>query len=372
MRNDYGGIWNLRKTELDLLRICACFFVIVSHLACLVVFDLNFKQWTAANFIYIARDSCVPLFYCISGALYLDHNKSISYKKIGMSSIKYLILYILMGTVFWCFRDISEYAYPKVLLINSFKKSILEPIGHLWFLPSMIGIYLCIPICRQIVKHEKLLNYYLALWLLYNFLKSTILMILDEIKLVKNVNTDIMAGFINTFTAEEFCGYVGYFLLGYWLYHFMRIRYKASILGLIFGLSIIVPAILNALSVRHFKAPLNYVYDYFSIPALLQTICLVLFFKDYVSKIRWKDRTTKFFSLAAAQTFGIYLIHPFFTERLIYKVLDGNILFTIPGFALFIFVICFLIIFVARNMVLNKVKHFFCSVKEWILNENVF
>lgn len=352
------GIVNLRRTELDLLRILACFLVVISHLTCLVVFNLDFEQWNFANILYVARDSCVPLFYCISGIFYLDPGKSIHYRKIGVSIVKYTLLYILTGTVLWFFRDFSDGADMALLLVSACKKSILEPIGHLWFLPSIIGIYLCIPICRIIIKSRKVLQYYLILWLIFAITKPTVLMVLNEVQFVKVRNVEVLVGFINSFTVAEFCGYLGYFLLGCWLYHFYQKKSRICILAAVYGAGIVIPVIMNMLHIKYYQSALVSTYDYFSVFAFLQTTCLILFFKDYISKIQWNGRAVAMISIVAAQTFGVYLIHPFFTERAIYNVIERNILISIPGYAVFIFLLCFLIVMV-KNLFLRVVRLIF-------------
>ena len=70
-----------RRISLEILRIISCFFVIVSHTNGYLLDEISKGEgmWFLAIAYHILSKIAVPVFFMISGALYL--NKEHSYKE---------------------------------------------------------------------------------------------------------------------------------------------------------------------------------------------------------------------------------------------------------------------------------------------------
>lgn len=334
---------NSRKIELDCLRIVACGGVIVSHLACLVVFDTQYAQWEIANMIYVFRNACVPLFFVISGVVYLDREKDISYSKIIKSIKKLLGLYIVTAVMFQIMDISNSQPFLKILY-----DALVQPKSHLWYIPSIIGIYLLLPIIKKIIIERKVLEYYLKIWFIFSIGKELIFQILVIIGKVFDVEVGGIQGIIERFSIPELYTYSGYFILGYYLYYEFKRKIKIRYLSVLLLLSILLPSIINSVFVRLFDITLKNVWDYFSLGALLETCCITLLFKDYVSKIRFNAFFSRWILALSSCTLGIYFIHPIFTERFFFIMIKGNLIFTIFALSILIFFICSIIVAVIK------------------------
>lgn len=350
----------MRKLELDLLRIWGCILVIASHLVCLVVFDLSYSKWGSANLLYVARDACVPIFYVMSGILFLDTNKTFSYKKLSCHIIQLLALYILFCTIFWMIRQ--QRAMSAEAIING----ILNP-SHLEFLTTLAGIYFCVPFLRLIVKNKIVLKYFILVWLLFMFGFPFIEMCLNILQPLFNINTVKYIMALETFVAPEFCTYTGYLLLGYYLYYIFKKKIPLHQLVAIWLLSVILPSLINWFFVHEYQFCVGYVWEYFSIFSLLQTSSLLLIFKDHVTKIKYKDGTQKRMAMLSQTTLGIYLIHPFFTERLFGYMIRGSLFITVPLLTVGIFSVSFLFVYMFMHLsrsMLKGIKVMFGKMKQ--------
>ena len=71
-----------RLVNFDLLRILCCFSVILIHVSAIVWYDYEMKSfdWQISTFYDTLVRFCVPVFYMISGMLFLSR-KSIDIKK---------------------------------------------------------------------------------------------------------------------------------------------------------------------------------------------------------------------------------------------------------------------------------------------------
>lgn len=147
---------------LDLIRVCACYLVIVLHVAAMQ-FERFFPAWPVALvFDSLARMS-VPLFFMLSGFLLLD-------ARIDRLSRFYYRRYlrILLPFAFVCllyyftpaYADFTPGAYLRHLAVHYVDY-------HLWYVYALIGIYLALPFFIRIAAGPdgpKLCLLYLAIW----------------------------------------------------------------------------------------------------------------------------------------------------------------------------------------------------------------
>ena len=97
----------------------------------------------------------VPNFFMISGALFL--NRDLSFRKIYSKNIKRILIHLMT----WSFiYSISNLQLSK----KNIKQIILKFFSghfHLWFLYSIMGLYILVPFLREIVKKDNLLKMFI-------------------------------------------------------------------------------------------------------------------------------------------------------------------------------------------------------------------
>ena len=151
---------------IDFLRIFASYFVILTH-ACLRGTYAKFKTYNwkiLASYNSVGASTSVPYFIMISGILFLNPKKKITFK---MVFSKY-VLRMFKAYVFW----ILYYALVDPIIVNGSKvqfKYLLNNVinyffnsyGHLWYLNFVFGLYIATPVFKLITPDRKVTWYYI-------------------------------------------------------------------------------------------------------------------------------------------------------------------------------------------------------------------
>ena len=165
---------NKRIEYFDWLRILCCFSVVVIHVSAQKwksskIFSHEWKNFSFYN--SIARFG-VPIFFMISGTLFLEKNNSF-----GIILNKY-IKNIYIKLLFWSFLySLRE----KIIYKNNYKKTFLIFLNshyHLWYLFRICGLYLITPFLKEITKNEKLFKIFLVLHIFFCLLFPNLLRII--------------------------------------------------------------------------------------------------------------------------------------------------------------------------------------------------
>lgn len=92
----------------------------------------------------------VPVFLMITGALLLNPEKNISYKKCFLYARRVLLALALFGTVFALFMMVGSRQPINIgqALLQVFEG---KSFAHLWYLYILIGIYLTLPVFRSYI-----------------------------------------------------------------------------------------------------------------------------------------------------------------------------------------------------------------------------
>ncbi len=199
--------------------------------------------------------------------------------------------------------------------------------GIMWFMYTLIGLYIVSPVISPWLETVKksTLELYIAFWLL------TMCFPLFEMAL--EVNSGI------TGLYYYLSGYIGYFILGYYLRMYgEQIQMRLSLL--LFLLSLSVPVIFWLLDL---EVDFHRVFWYLSIFVVVMAI---FWFRLCQKYMEFRSRKLSFVARLSNLSFGIYLIHIFVMRNWIWtwKWIMG-----IENYALQVFVIfiCVMIISLA-------------------------
>ncbi len=233
-----------RINYLDTLRVLACFLVILCHAGDkYVVADTGGGFDTVwMNFLILTRP-CVPLFILLSGTLLLPlkYTASEFYKRrftrILLPFLIWSILYVVFPlpetpvfggpanefTAQVESKEISIYLYNLMMIPMNFTKSNV----HFWFIYSIIGLYLFMPIISPWIKNatRKELKWFLMIWTVTLFFPY-IRLWFPQIHGECDWNSFGMLYY--------FGGYIGYIILGLYLHRYNKLSAaKSCIIGVI-------------------------------------------------------------------------------------------------------------------------------------------
>ena len=203
-----------RLAYADLLRAVAMLAVIVVHLAGSQLG--NVPVGSAEFHVLNAYDGlthwCVPVFIMLSGMFLLDPKHSLSPSKLFFGHIlRMLVAMAVWGTAYALVTQVSAAG----LSWASIKAALWQVLQgkthfHLWFLYMIIGLYLVTPILRAFVRGSSRgdFQWFFLLVFLFACIIPTILRLRPS---------QTLSLYVNNLNLKLVLGYVGYYILGYYL-----------------------------------------------------------------------------------------------------------------------------------------------------------
>lgn len=281
---------NQRITYLDAMRIVATFGVITLHVFCMDYHStIGSYNWFVAVIVDTLVRWSVPIFVMISGALFLQPSKDVSYRTLLRKQYPRLLIAYIFWTIVYGIIMIVKYT----MFDGDFKLEAVIPHFHLWYIPMLMGVYLFIPILRKIASEEKMMKTVLGIWFLYLI---GCFFDFDNIR---------QMGIL--FQANSIVAYTGYFLLGYYVSsHNITKRqshwiYILGIAGAILAVcGNIIPACAKKIGVETYLNNLGPL-------VVVMSLALYTFIKQIMPKIEHK--IFSFIEYVRKDLFGIYLTH---------------------------------------------------------------
>lgn len=349
-----------RYISLDKCRLTACLMVIMLHVAATGFFiDPDTTRWRAFNFADTMVRGCVPLFFMISGSLFLQ-KETLSTKKLFQKNIMNLVFLYLIWSVF----------YEIIACINgshfqpaSFFLAVIKGHYHLWFIPAMVTAYLVTPIIHHVLHGQKINSRYLL------FLFGIITILTVNLALIPGLPT-IAKTMLNKLDLTNI-QYVGYMVWGYFLSR-KQFGKKAKLISVAVY---IICGILTAVANRQYSIAHGYaaswLYGYFTIPTFIQATAIYVYFQS-----NWPLREkapAHFLQEVSGYTLGVYFLHPMILETLTKYGLDvktGNPFYMIPAVFSATTIICFCIAFVYYR-IKRKIKNVYNTSKRKEKNHQI-
>lgn len=299
---------NERYIAYDIMRIIACFGVIMIHCA---VFEqealYNYSTWEYQGIKLwgVLSRWAVPAFVMLSGMLVIPKADEISIKRLFIHRVfRMLFAYIAWSCVYSFY---NTYVLEKVYATTKLKTFIDGCFSgeiHMWYLPMLGGLYLISPILSIIVRNAS--RKWSAFWIAGLVMFTSIIPFIEFLN-IKFVSVIVQS--INGYMDLQFLGgWTLYFVLGYYIgiHTFTKkeriLIYSISMVALIFTFYFTI-----IYCMVHGKARGVLSYEYPNI--VLFSGGIMIFFKEEVSNLHFKNTTEKRIIGLSKLTFGIYLIH---------------------------------------------------------------
>lgn len=301
---------NMKKYWVTHLRVLATLTVILLHTAAfgsLLIKTIPYTDWWICHIINIFGRFAVPVFVMLSGYLLIGKYEDIS-SFLRKRLIRIFVPFLIWGLIYFIIWNIwlnfKALANERIsLTISDFvEKTLTGSIGgaaHLWFIYMLLSIYAITPVISRWIKgiensplpetRKNEIFYFITLWFIGNVVYT----------LVNN-----WFGFEIKFGLRYFTGYVGYFVLGYWLGNRGTKLSKNTLILLFLASWALTAYICYAVSWQAGTYVFNYT-DYLSLPVLLMSISIFLFFQ----KVCDIDFLPKIMNELDVTSYGIFLVH---------------------------------------------------------------
>lgn len=155
---------NLHEREVwgDVVRAVCCFTIVLLHNTCNVFYgaDITSDMWFSTLFVNSLTAFAVPCFYMISGAYLLRKDCTVR------TALLHRVPKIYIPLIFWsCLYILTDAQMEPIQFLKMFY---VQQTSHLWFVYSMVGIYILLPVLSKmyLCLDEKMKVYLVALLLL--------------------------------------------------------------------------------------------------------------------------------------------------------------------------------------------------------------
>lgn len=343
-----------RQYHLDYLRVFASIAIILIHVTPqnTPYVELASTEWNICNICNSASRWSVPVFVMVSGALFLP--KEIPTKTLYKKYISRMVISYIVWSAFYAVTD----AIGSTLFLEEYHTNLIEIVGcfisgavHLWFLPMIIGLYMCIPLIKQLTKNDSLIKYFLMLAFIFCFVKAQIELVTNNL-LMGNTQLIFQHFFtvFRNFNMNLFVGFIPYFILGFYLNKTEIIKKHRTIIYFLGVVGLGFTILLNLLASKNAGKSSEAFYSVSSINVLLMSTAIFVWFK-YNAK--GSEKLNKLIVNLSKYSFGAFLVHIFILQAL--KAIGFSSetmhpILSIPATLIFTTVVSYLI-----SLVLNKI-----------------
>ena len=294
---------NGRIFSLDLIRIVAILAVVMIHVSAGFINTESSKSWefVFGNIFDSLSRIGVPLFVMVSGSLMLNESKEITLTQILRKNVLNIAALLVFWSAFYAvvYQIIIPLSNDSPISIKDFIYAFVFGHVHLWYLYMIIGLYLITPVLRSFVKKEnsKIVLYFIILSCLVQFFVPLINILYHRISKVS-----LLLDFIDKFDLSFVCGYVTYYLLGWYIINvgfdkrFKKWLYAAGVFSALFTI----------VSTQLFPAQYLNTYSNMNIFILIYSVALFDFLHSYYKK---NEKFEKILKQLSPLAFGVYAIH---------------------------------------------------------------
>ena len=313
------------------LRIIAAFAVVAIHTKILTNFEVK-----GYNFMHCCILWCVPIFFMITGYIFLGLKTNLTYKDVKKNIVKFIVTLFTIG---W-FYALIQRVFENGISLHTFVYSFIDVLkgnlwAHMWYVYSIIGIYLVLPVLSAFVSNN-IKNLYILTLLcgIFNVV-------------FKDISTIFDIGF--TLPLSEYCFYV---LMGATL-----CVMEEKILKKLFVPSILTLILMMiGLAIGIFIFEIDIKQSYTAIYVAIMSVAVFVVCKRLFNNAK----TDAFINSLAKCTWGIYLVHPFFIH-LFHKLFNVSIerynqLVAFPISCLVVFGISYFCVVILKKIpLINKI-----------------
>ncbi|MBQ6812700.1 MAG: acyltransferase family protein [Agathobacter sp.] len=286
----------------------------------------------------------VPLFFMISGCLFLDKGRDKSIRSLYTVNIMRLVVFL----IFWAMIYKMLFFPMEATLLDKILTSLSEiAIGdtqtHLWYIYAIIGMYILSPILKVFANNatQKQLLYAIGCCFV---LSSVHVFVIEfpELSFIANHLSKIKGGIE--------VGYIGFFLLGYYIDNYeigKKTRIRLYLTG---GVGIILTIAMVMWDCITHYAPLERFWGYTMPGMVLAAVAVFVFFKYRKLKIKIIDN---FLEKVSKYSLGIYGCHMIVITCLWimgYTTFSFHALISVPLISLVVLLISFATAFLIQKI----------------------
>lgn len=331
---------------IEVLRIVACFLVIVNHTNSDIFLTLApSTTWYVSLTYYFISKMAVPIFVMISGYTLLD--KQDDYKKSGKRVLRMVLTLVLFSVVAYTYQYFKG-TWAVFSIVECFKLMFQYPLSlAYWYLYMYIGLLIMMPFLQKFVT--KLSKKDCEIFIVIS------LLVYGTYPIIEHIWPNLT--YTRLIDLAIFDSYIGLLMAGYYMKKYVTPTTKKLVAAIVvFVLSLAF----NVLMTRReymLYGPVNFLF--FDDRVLLGTVLEGISFFYIMMHIPWNGKITNVLKLVGGCTFGIFLVSDIIIDKFkfVFTDLCNKGLYPVLAVVLFevlVFAIGFVITFVMKKIPLLK------------------
>lgn len=351
-----NGVTVKRSTFLDVLRVVATCAVVLLHTLTGAVDAVDINQYPVERIVFLVTMDlitwCVPIFVLISGYLFLNPTKTISFSKMLTKYCRRIVLALFVFGV--PFAMLELILVERTLRLSMVWQGFVMVLqgkswSHMWYLYMILFLYLLTPVLKWILERvPKGCVYAVMIFLL---LFSSIFTFLNKLL---GVSLPVLPD-AGIYLFYYLCGYLFACGDGSSKQQEKKQCGKTEIFALIVMMLLLGGMALSRIC-RDFSVQMAYNYPFTVLVAVL------MFYVCKNSKACFSERTANIWRRMSELSFTIYLVHPVFVN-ILYKFLHVSLLEYPIGIALPVFFAVILVLAIITAWILCRIS----VLKKYIL-----
>lgn len=328
---------------IEIIRIIACFMVIINHVNSLVLTNNNFLNSTFYCIGFCLCKIGVPLFLLITGALILA--KQYDYRKVFKCILKVFLPVIGISLILTIKNDGIENFGLLIFIKNIISEPYIVPY---WYIYALIGIYLTVPFLQKMIKNFKNKDYLIFI-LIFLFIPSFINSLSSYLNI--NINNNFKLAFFPIVSSIVVCGnFISKIKLD-------KKYFIISVLSfLIAYILMFISMYIPYLNTKEISFTLD---SWNSFPVIIMSISVYYIIRYLFENKKTNDKIKNIIYKIGSCTFGIYLIHTLCYDRIynfgfMQYLFNLNSILGIIILDLLVFVICMIIIYILKKIPIVK------------------
>jgi surface polysaccharide O-acyltransferase-like enzyme len=351
----YHNVPPQREIWVDFLRVTAAFLVVWLHSSAPWLYKygkVTNINWHVANITDSVVRMSVPLFFMLTGYLLLERpillgayfRKRIA--RIAVPWIAWSAIYVLWNIY---------YKGANISMLYAIKSFINAGICyHLWFLYTLLGLYLFIPVLSwgMNVNRQPRAIFFTAVW----FVAVSVIPFFNKVLTYITV-WDVKVAL----DVPMFCGYSGYLTAGLLLGQ-LRVSRGIRLLAIsAFLCSVSFTALATFFETSRSGTFIGYFYEYLSPNVVVASMAAFLLLKECGCMVARSVILSQIVTTMSSASLGVYLIHPIFLNLIqdgtlgaSMSSLSNGTAFSLPAVALIAFVLSWAVAYVILQIPLIR------------------
>lgn len=285
---------------LDYLRVVCIIAVVLIHVTTPALSSINNPGWEINLAINAMSRFGVPIFFMISGSLFLNPERNVSFpyikKKLGRIILAFIV-FSFAYNILWYIGTVG-FTFDYNVFTHKFIPNLIGGWYHLWYLQALMVLYILTPQFRLFVNDTRIARYSICIL----FLICSLIPIINNFFQLQSYTQSMFDNM-----AFDLPKYSLYFILGCYASS-SKINFSSKSVISIGVLALLLMIVLDIYRAAKTGVVEAYFSSYLSPFTVVYTTCLFLLFKNC-----FKNAVTpKIIFVLSSYSFGIYLVHDFF------------------------------------------------------------